>query len=97
MNSVTEGHLRITSSPLTINNSIDIPVGTYSLGRYKVTISNSWTQGSNALLWLQPTNTGGKTISAVNSYPYVATSALVASYTVANLGVTLNNTSASNL
>jgi len=50
VNSVTEGHLRITSSPLTINNSIDIPVGTYSLGRYKVTISNSWTQGSNALL-----------------------------------------------
>ena len=97
LNSVTAGHLRIGSNPLTITNSIDIPVGTYSLGRYKVTNSNSWTQGSNALLWLQPTNTGGKTISAVNSYPYGATSALVASYTVANLGVTLNNTSTSTL
>ena len=74
LNSVTAGHLRIGSNPLTITNSIDIPVGTYSLGRYKVTNSNSWTQGSNALLWLQPTNTGGKTISAVNSYPYGATS-----------------------
>ncbi|NBP75871.1 MAG: hypothetical protein EBU61_07560, partial [Crocinitomicaceae bacterium] len=97
VSSATAGHLRILSTPLVIGSAIDIPVGTYRLGTYRVTNSLAWTSASNAQLWLNPTNTGGKTISAVNSWPFGATSGTSASYTVANLGVTLNYTSTSTL
>ena len=97
LNAATAGHLRIGSTPLVIGSAIDIPAGTYRLGTYRVTNTASWASASDAQLWLQPVNTGGKTLCAVNSWPYGATSGTSVSYTVANSGVTLNYTQTSPL
>jgi len=97
LNAATAGHLRISSTPLVIGSAIDIPAGTYCLGRYRVTNTASWSSASNAQLWLQPVNTGGKTLCAVNSWISGATSGTSSSYTVANSGLTLNYTQASPL
>jgi len=97
LNAATAGHLRIGATPLVIGSAIDIPSGTYCLGKYRVTNTASWSSASNAQLWLQPVNTGGKTLCAVNSWPFAATSGTSVSYTVANSGLTLNYTQATPL
>jgi hypothetical protein len=97
LNAATAGHLRISSTPLVIGSAIDIPAGTYCLGRYRVTNTASWSSASNAQLWMQPVNTGGKTLCAVNSWIFGATSGTSSSYTVANSGLTLSYTQASPL
>ncbi len=66
---VTAGHIRITGSPLTIDNSFDVVNGTYTFGRYRLTNTANWTSNSNAQLWLQPNNIG-RTNTAVNAFPY---------------------------
>lgn len=66
---ITAGHIRVTATPLTIDNSLNVVNGTYTFGRYRLTNTASWTQNSDAQLWLQPNNIG-KTNTAVNSFPY---------------------------
>ncbi len=73
LNAVTAGHLRVGATALTIDNSFDVVNGTYTFGRYRVTKTANWTPSSNAQLWLQPNNIGGKTNTAVNAFPYGAT------------------------
>ncbi|MFN3969124.1 T9SS type A sorting domain-containing protein [Flavobacterium sp.] len=98
---VTAGHIRITASPLTIDTAFDVVNGTYTFGRYRLTNTASWTQNSNAQLWLQPNNIG-KTNTAVNAFPYGATLG-AASYSysttapVGTPGVSLGYTQASTL
>ncbi|MFN7015492.1 MAG: hypothetical protein ACK4ON_14600, partial [Bacteroidia bacterium] len=97
---ITAGHIRITGSPLTIENSFDIVNGTYTLGRYRLTNTVSWTQNSNAQLWLQPNNIG-KTNTAVNAFPYGVSAGASYSYSTtapaATPGVSLVYTQASTL
>ncbi|MBF6640199.1 hypothetical protein IVB69_01775, partial [Flavobacterium sp. J49] len=97
LNAATAGHLRIGATALTIDNSFDVVNGTYTFGRYRVTNTANWTSNSNAQLWLQPTNTGGRTNTAVNAFPYGATTgALSYSYNstspAGSPGVTLGYT-----
>lgn len=97
---VTAGHIRITASPLTIENSFDIVNGTYTFGRYRLTNTASWAQNSNAQLWLQPNNIG-KTNTAVNAFPYGVSAGASYSYSttapVGAVGVSLVHTQASPL
>jgi hypothetical protein len=97
---VTAGHIRITGSPLTIDNSFDVVNGTYTLGRYRLTNTASWPQNSNAQLWLQPNNIG-KTNTAVNAFPYGVSVGASYSYSTtapaASPGVSLGYTQASSL
>nr|WP_294775996.1 T9SS type A sorting domain-containing protein [uncultured Flavobacterium sp.] len=97
---ITPGHIRITGSPLTIDNSFDVVNGTYTLGRYRLTNTVSWPQNSNAQLWLQPNNVG-KTNTAVNAFPYGVSSGASYSYSTtapaATPGVSLVYTQASSL
>ncbi|MBF6640306.1 T9SS type A sorting domain-containing protein [Flavobacterium sp. J49] len=102
LNAVTPGHLRIGATALTIDNAFDVVNGTYTFGRYRVTNTANWVQNSNAQLWLQPNNTGGKTNTVVNAFPYGATTgALSYSYNStspsASPGVSLVYTQASTL
>ncbi len=94
LNAATAGHLRIIGTALTIDNSFDVVNGTYTLGRYRLTNTANWTQNSNAQLWFQPTNLGGKSNTIVNAFPYGGTTgALSYSYNstapAASPGVTL--------
>ncbi len=97
---VTAGHIRITGSPLTIENSFDIVNGTYTFGRYRLTNTASWTQNANAQLWLQPNNIG-RTNTAVNAFPYGVSAGASYSYSttapVGAVGVSLVHTQASPL
>lgn len=89
------GHLRIVGIALSGASSIDIPKGTYTLGRYRLTNTVPWTSGSDAKLWLSQTG-GSVTNTIFSAYPFGSVTP-IADYTVANLGVTLNNTSLSPL
>lgn len=97
LNAATAGHLRIGATALTIDSSFDVVNGVYTFGRYRVTNTASWTQSSDAQLWLQPTNSGGKTNTVVNAFPYGGTTgALSYSYNstapVGSPGVSLGYT-----
>ena len=91
------GHLRIVGTN-TGAVAADVPNGTYTVGRYRFTNTNSWKASSNAQLWLNPNNTTGSTNSGVTSYPYGA-STPQASYssTTSPYYVTLSQTQASPL
>ena len=66
------GHLRISAIPLVYGSAFVIPTGTYTFDRYKLTSSTNWVANSNAKLYFSPTNTGGRTNTAVNSWAYDA-------------------------
>ncbi len=97
------GHLRCTMTNLTGATSIDVPGGTYCLGRYRFTNTVStadltpvpFTTNSNASLWMQPTNAGGNTNTIVSFYPCGQTTPLQAYTTIlpsGGTGLSLPNT-----
>ncbi len=94
------GHLRTVGTNLAASSSIDIPPGVYTIGRYRFTNTVAFTPGSNANLWLQPTNTNptGSTNTIVSFYPFGAVTPLSAYTTTlpaAGAGLTLSHTASS--
>ena len=81
LNTATVGHMRIVGSPLTPATSIDIPVGSYKIGRYRLTNTASWAENSNAQLWFQPVVASGKSNNIINAGPLGQTSGGAYAYT----------------
>jgi hypothetical protein len=94
------GHLRIYGTPLAGFASIDLPVGTYTLGRYRFSNTVPWASNADAELWLQDDNVGGSSNTIVLFYPIGLSTPLIA-YTVTSpiggTGLTLGYTSANKL
>ena len=70
------GQLRMVGTALTAANSIDVPTGTYRLGRYRFTGTNNFPASSNPKLWFSGSTTSPQTGTAntiVNSYKFGAT------------------------
>jgi len=74
VNSATAGTIRIPLSSFSSGaTSVDMPVGTtLTLGTYRISNTANWAN-ENANLWLQDVAASGKTRSAVNGYPFGAT------------------------
>ena len=71
----TAGHVRISLQALSGANGVDMAQGTtLTLGTYRITNTVAWTTSGNASLWLQNVVATGRTNSAVNGYPFGATS-----------------------
>jgi len=101
LNTATSGHLRIGASALQTASAIDVTAGTtLTLGRYRVTNSVAWTQGSNASLWLQPF-LSGKTSVGIQAAAYGVTSGSAYAYGTTlpsgSPGVSLSQTATSTL
>ena len=95
----TWGHLRTVMSNLAAASSIDIPPGTYTIGRYRFTNSVPFAENSNANLWLNPVNNNptGSTNTIVSFYPFGLQTPLAAYTTTApagGAGLTLTHTAA---
>ncbi len=69
----TAGSVRIAISSFSSGStSVDMTQGTtYTLGTYRISNTANWADG-NANLWLQDVTQSGRTVSAVNGYPYGA-------------------------
>lgn len=99
------GHLRIVQITAGWAGNpgipVNIPAGTYNMGRYRFTNTVDWTHDSNPQLWLTPTNAGGSTNTIVCFYDFGSLDPLYAYTTtfpqVPGGGVTLGYTQAAPL
>lgn len=95
------GHLRAVMTNLTGPTAIDIPVGTYRIGRYRFTNTAApgaptdtpvpFLLNSDANLWISPSNAGGHTNTIIVYYPFGA--ATPQSAATSTSGVTIPNSS----
>ena len=87
----TWGHIRTVISNLPAASSIDIPSGTYTIGRYRFTNTVPFTVNSNANLWLNPVNNNplGSTNTIVSYYPFGLQLPLNIATTTTPFGATL--------
>ena len=88
----TYGHLRIVQVSKS-TSLVDLPEGTYRVGTFRFTNTTTWSQNSNAELWLQPTNAGGLTNCIVSNAPYGASTPITNTTTITNPALTLTHTS----